>query len=106
MPAFIVNINANKLISVKAEWLKNPVLGKETLVFFSPNESENAFFSTDISYFFHQNRQRHTKVMCKKDSVSFLNLFMFCVRFFCLFLFKYTSKCIVFNIFVSNLKYF
>lgn len=52
MPAFIVNINANKLISVKAEWLKNPVLGKETLVFFSPNESENAFFSTDISYFF------------------------------------------------------
>lgn len=55
MPAFLVNLCVNKLISVRDLWVRTPVLGEESLVFYSPNENDDPDFKIETAHYFASN---------------------------------------------------
>lgn len=52
MSAFVVLLKSKKLISVCENWIKNPILGAQSLVFFSPNNNDVPKFDLEPTYFF------------------------------------------------------
>ncbi|XP_031639139.1 uncharacterized protein LOC116351196, partial [Contarinia nasturtii] len=55
MPAFVVILKSNKLISVRGSWVEIPILGEESRIFHSPNAKDKANFEIETSHFFHVN---------------------------------------------------
>lgn len=52
MSAYVVVLRSQKLISVKARWVQNPIINEESVVFYSPNDGEHPNFTSEPLYFF------------------------------------------------------
>lgn len=55
MSFYAILLKDQKLLALKKNWIKNPILNANTSVFFSPNDQDNPNFELKTSYFFKSN---------------------------------------------------
>lgn len=76
MNFYVVYLESGKYIALKRNWVQNPILGEESMVFLSKDESANPNFSSEQLFYVNKNVDATYKAFVyKRFGITFIFFF-------------------------------